>query len=107
MLFNLIINKLIKTLNCFQVQETYNEANEITNFANANASYIATVAATNATTIRESARGSGLQIMFDRLNLADEDYRRSFDYLRSLRDLTNVHLSVDFDQLVTGQFGST
>ncbi|XP_060075139.1 uncharacterized protein LOC132554833 [Ylistrum balloti] len=43
--------------------------------------------------IREQARAQ-----------AAEKYKSSFDYLRTLRGLNHTHLSVDFQQLITGNF---
>ena len=52
--------------------------------------------------ILEEARRSGLVELFTQVGLSDEEQKNSFDYLRSLGDNSQAHLTVDFDQLIMG-----
>lgn len=42
----------------------------------------------------------GLQVLFQSLNFTQSGQKNSFDYLRALKDHSNAHLTVDFDQLI-------
>ncbi|OWF44238.1 uncharacterized protein LOC110458644 [Mizuhopecten yessoensis] len=88
------------------VQRTENEAEEILQQGTVEAAYIHSVANANYTAIIESARSEGLKAVFNRLGVSSQQYKSSFDYLRTLRGLTHVHLTVDFQQLIAGNFGS-
>ncbi|XP_033728421.1 uncharacterized protein LOC117317661 [Pecten maximus] len=88
------------------IQRTENEASEIQEQGTAEAAYIKSVASANYTAIIETARSEGLKAVFNRLAVTDQQYKSSFDYLRTLRGLTHVHLTVDFQQLIAGNFGS-
>ena len=50
----------------------------------------------------EKARKEGLSILFNSVGLSTVEHKNSFDYLRSLADNQNAHLTVDFDQLIMG-----
>ena len=52
--------------------------------------------------ILEEARRSGLVELFTSVGLSDEEQKNSFDYLGSLGDNSQAHLTVDFDQLIMG-----
>ncbi|XP_060073151.1 uncharacterized protein LOC132552967 [Ylistrum balloti] len=86
------------------VQRTENEAVEIQAQGTAEAAYIQSVSNSNYTAIIETARSEGLKAVFNRLSITDQQYKSSFDYLRTLRGLTHTHLTVDFQQLITGNF---
>lgn len=85
-----------------QVKEIKNNATEIEESAIAQAESIATVAQAQYTNTIESARSTGLKQLFDNLSIVDQNQKNSFDYLRTLRGLDNVHLTVDFDQRIAG-----
>lgn len=85
-----------------QVQRIKNEAVEISQNGTAIAGYLGTVAAANYTATIETARSEGLRQVFLRLAITDQAKKSSFDYLRTLRGLNNVHLTVDFDQRIAG-----
>jgi len=89
----------------FKVKRTQNEALEISKNVTAQASFVNTVAAANYTATIETARSEGLKVMFTKLGVSDQKYKSSFDYLRTLRGLSNVHLTVDFQQLIAGNIG--
>ncbi|XP_069107759.1 uncharacterized protein [Argopecten irradians] len=88
------------------IQRTENEAAEIQEQGTAEAAYIQSIANANYTAIIETARSEGLKAVFNRLAVTDQKYKSSFDYLRTLRGLTHIHLSVDYQQLIAGNFGS-
>ncbi|KAF6019222.1 hypothetical protein EB796_022463 [Bugula neritina] len=52
--------------------------------------------------ILEAARREGLMTLFSSTGLSTVEHKNSFDYLRSLADNSNAHLTVDFDQLIMG-----
>ncbi|XP_067928709.1 uncharacterized protein [Watersipora subatra] len=84
------------------VEEIVNQAKEVTANSTAQAQLIA--ARSNADYVQtiEAARKTGLVNLFTSVGLSTVDYKNSFDYLRSLADNSNAHLTVDFDQLITG-----
>nr|KAG5703821.1 hypothetical protein BaRGS_031455 [Batillaria attramentaria] len=89
------------------VRKIQNEASEINQKAEAQSQFIATVAAANYTATVEKARADGLKSLYSRLKLNTQEMKNSFDYLRTLRTLDNVHFTVDFQQRIVGGFGST
>ena len=91
----------------FQVQEIQNQAKEISQQAEAESSQIGTIAAANYTATVEKARSQGLKGLYQRLGLNTQQLKNSFDYLRTLRTLDNVHFTVDFQQRIVGGFGGS
>ena len=89
-----------------QVQEIQNQAKEISQQAEAQSGQIGTIAAANYTATVEKARSQGLKGLYQRLGLNTQQLKNSFDYLRTLRTLENVHFTVDFQQRIVGGFGS-
>lgn len=79
---------------------------EIQQKGTADASYISAVSEANYTATIETARSDGLKAVFTRLGISQQMYKSSFDYLRTLRGLPGVHFTVDFQQLIAGNFGS-
>ena len=78
------------------------EAKEISQNATAQSSLISSVAQANATAVVERARANGLRHLYSEAGITRADHRASFDYLRTLQGLDNVHLAVDYDQLIQG-----
>ncbi|OWF44236.1 uncharacterized protein LOC110458648 [Mizuhopecten yessoensis] len=88
-----------------KIQTRRNEAAEIRQEAEATSSMIRLTSRANYTAIVESSRSRGLTTLYSRLGITDQRIKNSFDYLRTLRGLDNIHLSVDFDQNIMGSFG--
>lgn len=89
-----------------KVQKIKNEAVELREQAAAQSKLIKVTSQANYTAIVESARSQGLNILFTALNITDQGHKNSFDYLRTLRALDNVHLTVDFQQRIIGSMGN-
>ena len=53
----------------------------------------------------ETARSEGLTNLYEDLGISSQEHKSSFDYLRTLREMDGVRLSVDFDQLIAGPAG--
>ncbi|XP_064646729.1 uncharacterized protein LOC135499719 [Lineus longissimus] len=85
-----------------QVKRGENEAAEITQKAKADSTLLLARAVANATAIREKARSEGLKDLYAKTKLTTKEHKASFDYLRTLRDIPNVHLNIDFNQLIAG-----
>lgn len=89
-----------------KVQKIKNEAAEIKEQAAAQSKLIKVTSEANYTAIVETARSQGLNLLYTYLNITDQEHKNSFDYLRTLRSLDNVHLTVDFQQRIVGSMGS-
>jgi len=48
------------------------------------------------------ARSTGLKNLYSSLGFGTAGHKNSFDYLRSLGDVDNAHLSINFDTLIVG-----
>ncbi|KAL3832279.1 hypothetical protein ACJMK2_023937 [Sinanodonta woodiana] len=88
------------------VAQIKNDAQEIKQNATVLSEYIGTVSKANYTATIENARAIGLKKLFNDLSITDQKYKSSFDYLRTLKDLSNIYLTVDFQQRIAGSFGS-
>ncbi|KAK3591936.1 hypothetical protein CHS0354_031438 [Potamilus streckersoni] len=88
------------------VAQIRNDAQEIKQNATVLSEYIGTISKANYTATIESARAVGLKRLFSDLSITDQKYKSSFDYLRTLKDLSNIYLTVDFQQRIAGSFGS-
>ncbi|KAJ8019807.1 hypothetical protein HOLleu_41547 [Holothuria leucospilota] len=82
------------------VQDINNEATEISQNATAHSDLIRARAEAEAQAIIESAHSNGLAYMYETLNITSEEQKASLNYLRTLRDHQNVHMSVNFQSLV-------
>ena len=89
-----------------QVQKIKNEALELREVAQAESNLIKITSSANYTVTIESARSKGLTTLYRELNISNQGHKNSFDYLRTLRGLANVWLTVDFNQRIVGGFGS-
>ncbi|KAL8586179.1 hypothetical protein ACOMHN_057741 [Nucella lapillus] len=85
-----------------EVRDIQNRAKEISQEAEADAKLMGTVATANYTAIVEKARSQGLRKLYSQLKLTTQDFKNSFDYLRTLSNLNNVHFTVDFQQRIVG-----
>lgn len=85
-----------------QVRKIKNEAAEISQKAESQASLLRIVSQANYTNTVELARSKGLQLLYTGLGITNQEHKNSFDYLRTLRGLDNVHLTVDFQQRIAG-----
>lgn len=84
------------------VAKITNEAKELSENGQVLSENIATVSRANYTNIVEKARGVGLKLLFKELNITEQKHKNSFDYLRTLRGLDGIHLTVDFQQRIAG-----
>ena len=84
----------------FQKEKVYNEIAEIQANATAQANLIRARADANATAIIEQSRSDGLNYLYDKLGISAEQYKLSFDYVSSLKDMNELHLSINFNQLI-------
>lgn len=89
-----------------KVDQIQNEAQVISQNATAQSGLIATISQANYTAVIESARSQGLKLLYNELGITDQNHKNSFDYLRTLRGIDNVHFTVDFQQRIVGGFGS-
>lgn len=90
---------------CWQVQKIKNQALETREEAQAQSNLIKITSSANYTVTIEQARGLGLTTLYRELNISTQGHKNSFDYLRTLRGLDNVWLTVDFNQRIVGGFG--
>lgn len=88
-----------------QVQKIKNQALETREEAQAQSNLIKITSSANYTVTIEQARGLGLTTLYRELNISTQGHKNSFDYLRTLRGLDNVWLTVDFNQRIVGGFG--
>lgn len=88
-----------------KVQTRKNQAAETRQDAESTSTLLTLTSRANYTAVVESARSRGLATLYSRLGITDQNHKNSFDYLRTLRGLDNVHLSVDFEQNIMGSFG--
>ncbi|KAL4222775.1 hypothetical protein ACF0H5_018815 [Mactra antiquata] len=87
------------------VADIQNQAKEIRESAESMSKTISIVAQAEYTSTIEKARSTGLKQLYDNLNIKTQEQKNSFDYLRTLRGLDNVHLTVDFQQRIAGSLG--
>jgi cell division septum initiation protein DivIVA len=85
-----------------QVKQVKNEAREISQNATSQSELIRSLAKANATSLVENARSEGLKYLYSELDITDQKQKASCDYLKTLRAQENVHLAVDFQQLIAG-----
>ncbi|CAC5368306.1 unnamed protein product [Mytilus coruscus] len=88
-----------------KVAEIENEAKEISQNATAQAALIQSIAQANYTAFLETARSEGLKQVFSSLQITQQDQKNSFDYLRTIRGLEKLHLTVDYQQRIAGNIG--
>ncbi|VDI09261.1 Hypothetical predicted protein [Mytilus galloprovincialis] len=88
-----------------KVAEIENEAKEISQNATAQAALVQSIARANYTALLETARSEGLKLVFSSLNITQQDKKNSFDYLRTIRGLDKLHLTVDYQQRIAGNLG--
>ena len=85
--------------------EIKNQAKEIRESAESESKKIRVVSEAEYLSIVEKARGTGLKKLYDSLGIRTQEQKNSFDYLRTLRGLDNIHLTVDFQQRIAGSIG--
>lgn len=86
-----------------QVADIKNQAKEIRETATAESEKIKVVSEADYTNSIEKARGTGLSGLYTSLGINTTEHKNSFDYLRTLRGLGHVHLTVDFQQRIAGR----
>ena len=52
----------------------------------------------------ESARKEGLQKLYGDLGITDAGQKATFDYLRTVKNMENAHLAVNYDSLRISTF---
>ncbi|KAK3750814.1 hypothetical protein RRG08_037255 [Elysia crispata] len=87
------------------VRDIKNQAAELREKARAESLQLETISKANYTVIVEKARSKGLKDLYTHLGITDQKTKSSFDYLRTLRGLDHVHLTVDFQQRIVGGYG--
>jgi len=93
---------VVRKITTSKVQKILNQAKEERQKAEAESQLISTLSRANYTSVVEKARSQGLRNLYDRLKISDQGIKNSFDYLRTLRGLDNIHLTVDFQQRIVG-----
>ena len=53
----------------------------------------------------EGARSIGLSKLYNGLGITKQEHKNSFDYLRTLRGMDNIWLTVDYQQKIVGNLG--
>ncbi|XP_045168927.2 uncharacterized protein LOC123531754 [Mercenaria mercenaria] len=84
------------------VAEIKNQAKEIRETATAESQKVKVVSGADYTSTVEKARGAGLRQLYTSLGINKTEHKNSFDYLRTLRGLDNIHLTIDFQQRIAG-----
>ena len=92
----------------FQVASIENVASEIRENATARSRLIRAQADATASATIENARRQGLELLYSRLAITEPKHKASFDYLRTIKNMEQVHLAVNYDSLwATTQGGSS
>ncbi|XP_061169850.1 uncharacterized protein LOC133179122 [Saccostrea echinata] len=89
-----------------QVQKIKNRAQEVREEGQAESNLIKITSSANYTVTIEGARSRGLTTLYRDLGITNQIHKNSFDYLRTLRGLDNIWLTVDFNQRIVGSFGN-
>ncbi len=84
-----------------QVQRIHNDAQEITQNATAQSNLIQSKAKAASVATVEKARSDGLQHLYSEIGITDQKQKAAFDYLRTIRARDNIHLTVNYQQLVS------
>ncbi|XP_077997821.1 uncharacterized protein LOC144450935 [Glandiceps talaboti] len=90
---------VIKKETELKVTDILNEAEEIMSSSNAEAFLIREQAEADARAKTDTAHNTGIDNVFQTLSIVNVEHKTSFIYLRTLRYMKNVYLSVNFDQL--------
>ena len=53
----------------------------------------------------ESARSDGLEVLYRDLGITDAGQKATFDYLRTVKNMDNAHLAVNYDSLRISTYG--
>ncbi|XP_061187984.1 uncharacterized protein LOC133196050 [Saccostrea echinata] len=94
--------KVVRKDTTAMVQQTRNTAMEIRNNGEVEARLTNAIALANYSAILEAARSEGLKYVFGELGFSQQEHKNSFNYLRTLRELSTVHFTVDFQQRIVG-----
>lgn len=82
------------------VQKIHNTAYEIREEAEATSKLIQITSRANYTSEIETARSIGLSKLYKALGITQQSHKNSFDYLRTLRGMDNIWLTVDYQQRI-------
>lgn len=93
---------LIRKETAGMVADIKNQAKEIRETATAESQKIKVFSEADYTSTIEKARGLGLKHLYVGLGINTSEHKNSFDYLRTLRGLEHIHLTVDFQQRIAG-----
>lgn len=94
--------KVVRKNTNAMVQQIRNTAEEIRNNGTIEASLLTAVAQANYSSVIDIARSEGLKQVFHDLGLTQQEYKNSFNYLRTLRGMPTAHFTIDFQQRIVG-----
>lgn len=94
--------KVVRKTTNAMVQQIRNIAEEIRNNGTIEANLLTAVAQANYSTVLEIARSEGLKQIFRDLGFTQQEYKNSFNYLRTLRGMPSAHFTIDFQQRIVG-----
>lgn len=83
--------KQIENLAAETLQAAQSDSRVISDTAKANASFMV-----------ENARITGLKNLYNTLNLDRMEDRNKFDYLRSLQQVNDLHLTIGYETMISG-----
>lgn len=83
--------KQIENLAAETLQAAQSDSRVISDTAKANASFMV-----------ETARINGLKNLYNTLNLDRMEDRNKFDYLRSLQQVKDLHLTIGYETMISG-----
>jgi len=85
-----------------QIEVIKNNATEILQEARAISDAIMIVARAERNAALDRARTQGLMLMFNRLNMTEQEAKNRVDYLQNLIGHEKAHFTVDFDMKIAG-----
>lgn len=85
-----------------KVKQIENLAAETLQAAQSDSRVISDTAKANASFMVENARITGLKNLYNTLNLDRMEDRNKFDYLRSLQQVNDLHLTIGYETMISG-----
>ncbi|VDI49327.1 uncharacterized protein LOC143059524 [Mytilus galloprovincialis] len=98
--------QIVRKQTDFEVRVIKNKALELSEQAESTSRLLHVTAAANYTSEVEGARSIGLTKLYNNLGITKQEHKNSFDYLRTLRGMDNIWLTVDYQQKIMGNLGS-
>lgn len=84
------------------MKQIENLAGETLQAAQSDSRVISDTAKANASFMVENARINGLKNLYNTLNLDRMEDRNKFDYLRSLQQVKDLHLTIGYETMISG-----